>query len=101
MRHEILTSKDVQSLIGKFVVQLDINNPDASIATDFHLEKRIRFISKIDNLGYCFNGFYYSFEPCKEQEFIEKWNNPKGRFWRPLNKKELEWLFNKMISQEI
>jgi len=95
-----ITTGDVATLSGKFIVQINSNTPDATITEGnwgFWQEKRISFIS-----GLVFQGFFYENKKftCLES-FVDYFNNylvsrPKERFHRLLTSKELDFLVQKM-----
>lgn len=98
----IITENDVNSLTGKFVIQLNIEDQDfdlTKITNDrwgFYKEKRISFISGLTWCG--FYSIHIKFDTAAE--FVEYFNNyykgAKTRYHRLLTSKELDFLNEKL-----
>jgi hypothetical protein len=100
MKLILQTEKDVQNLHGKWVVQINTNNPDVEINEQnwsFYSEKRISFIQNLN-----FIGLWYNHGECKTwEEFAFKFNHytegkhKDSRFYRLLNNREIDLLCKK------
>ena len=101
----IITEKDISALLGKFVVELnvedelkDITNITKSPNPFFYIEKRIRWICKTET-GTTLAGPYYSQSFENDQEFIDHWNNfERGRFYRFMSRREIAWYFQHLYD---
>ena len=102
----LLSEMDVKSLNGKYVLQVNTDDPDMTISEDnwgFIKEKRISFI-----VGLQWIGFYYNHgEPKTWEEFAQLFNSytfkDEGlnkhdgtRFHRLLTSKEIDFVAKKM-----
>ncbi|HOD09931.1 MAG TPA: hypothetical protein PKH91_04225 [Flavobacterium sp.] len=123
---QIITEKDIPSLVGRFIVQLNNDDTEADYTEVFRknpffwLEKRISFISYINTFGLSeisgkkerksyivFNGFYYSHGVYKTpEEFVFKFNHyvdgdsKDTRYHRLLTNRELDWLNEELKKQK-
>jgi hypothetical protein len=104
----IHTLKDFEMIQGKFVLQVDLKNPDTTLMDfrwDFAKEKRLYLVSnagfinlyghrrEYENFEYFKNVFnYYHFKNSTSE------NSPK-RFHRLLTTKELQYLFQKIAEE--
>jgi len=99
MKMILLSEKDVRELNGKWIIQVNSEQPDYTITEEnwsFVSEKRLSLVT-----GLRMTGFYYdhgSFETW--EEFAFKFNHYlKGhedtRFHRLLTSKELDFIFKK------
>lgn len=121
---QIITEKDLDNLIGKFVVQLDEYQDEPCMVSKFRsnsgfwLEKRISFLGvihkgdvhikkgelEISESKIILNGFYYCRGVYSKKDFVEYFNNYlKGnegkRYHRLLTHKELDWLNEELKKQ--
>lgn len=110
MRTVIDTEKDLEFLQGKFVLQVDSNQPNNMIwsgSWSFVKEKRLKIV-----VGTCFADLYgYISEKRTFEDFKDIFNNylfpfmkEKGevggkRFHRLLTSKEIEWLCEKLKEE--
>lgn len=96
----IITQKDISSLTGKFIIEINDEEEDTFELNDknwnFYKEKRISFIS---GLQWC--GFYYTHNSYKltAEEFVEDFNPKNGRFRRLLTSKEMDFMFEKLKEE--
>lgn len=112
----VITKKDIPTLQGKFIVQLDITQDEPDYSGEFKrnsgfwLEKRISFVSHISTMDFkkisgekpdksfvSLSGFCYSHGIYTEDDFVEYFNNYLGsskglRYHRLLTARELDWL---------
>lgn len=101
-----ITKKDIPSLSGKFIIQVNSKEPDYTITEQnwmFVKEKRLSFVC-----GLTLNGFYYVHNSFKtEEEFVNFFNDYvftgsssdkyKGeRFHRLLTNQEIDFVCKKM-----
>jgi hypothetical protein len=101
-----ITTKDVNFLTGKFIIQVNSNEPDYTITEknwEFVKEKRLSFVCGLNIMG-----FYYVHQTFKtEEEFVEYFNNyvftgvcadkyNGERFHRLLTSKEIDFVCKKM-----
>ncbi len=110
----IINESDINKLHGCFCVELGLAEEDFDITKsknpEFWLEKRIYFISilpikKDEPSMISLNGIYYTNRPITKERFLERWNTipeetGEKRFLKLLNKKELQWLFDKLIEKQ-
>jgi len=114
----LINENDIKSIVGRFIVQLDSDNPDIDITKsptpEFWLEKRISLVTTIDKFkneyegGICVAGLYYNHAKImKKSEFVEYFNHyydkddaRDKRFHRLLTSKELCWLFEQMKKNQ-
>jgi hypothetical protein len=100
MKYVLLSQKDVQSLNGKWVLQVDTNNPDYKITEsnwNFISEKRLSLV-----VGLRMQGLYYlhgEFETWEEfafkfNHYIEGESKDK-RFYRLLTNEEIDFICEK------
>ena len=112
----VINKNDIKRLIGRWVIQLTNEDEDFTLLESkndgFWLEKRISFVgglSSIDQHSDIFinrehrvimNGIYYCHGIFTEDEFVEHFNDYVNgeRFHRLLTSKELDWLNEKMKS---
>jgi hypothetical protein len=101
MKIILQTEKDVMSLTGKWIIQLNCDNPDETITEGnwgFMKEKRLSFV-----VGLRTQGFYYQHGKDKNtwEDFVEYFNNPSSgdRFHRLLTSKELDFM-NKKLKED-
>ncbi len=92
-----ITANDVKNLTGKFIVQLNSDDPDCDIKKDweFYKEKRISFVSELNMIGFYYN--HGSFDTT--EEFVNYFNTPNGkdeRFHKLLTNKELDFVLSKI-----
>lgn len=113
---------DRDRIVGKWVVQLNEENPEVDFTAQtsndgFWLEKRISYVGQLDLIGnkeflkeehtkeglIVLNGLYYCHGIFTKEQFVayfntcsptydEKREAGKGRFYRLLTSRELDWL---------
>lgn len=103
-----ITKEDVSGLTGKFIIQLDEvteENPTPHITITeenwrFMKEKRISFVCELKLVGY-----YYIHKEFKTvNDFVDYFNNylkncPNERYHRLLTSKEIDFISNKLKSE--
>lgn len=102
----IITEDEVYDLIGKFIIEINNDEPTIDITKSsndgFWIEKRINFVSR-DTNGFGVHSLYGAewrkSKPVKE--FVKWFNNEDNnkRHHRLLTTKELKWLFKIMIKR--
>ncbi len=110
MQMIIHTEHDLKMLQGKFVLQIDIENPNTKLMDlnwGFAKEKRLKVVSGtgfVDLFGYRID--YGDFETFKNifnkylfKHMIENGKIDGGRFHRLLTNDELSFLFDKIKSE--
>lgn len=127
---QVITEKDIDSLVGKFIVQLDANCDEPDYTEKFKsnpyfwLEKRITFIGQLYGCdGYpaitvkektaliINNGFYYTHGIFSKKDFVAYFNHyiteeiggkdrTDARYHRLLTNKELDWLNEELKKQK-
>lgn len=100
MKIILLSKKDVESLNGKWILQVDTNNPDYTITEEnweFVKEKRLSLVT-----GLRMTGLWYDKGDFKTwEEFAFKFNhyaegdNKDKRFHRLLTNKEIDFICKK------
>lgn len=90
-----VTEADARKLSGKFIIQINKDDPDVTLDTtknlDFFLEKRVSFV-----VGRMVTGLYYERRTFDtDEEFVSWFNDNDKRFHRLLTAKELEVLFER------
>jgi hypothetical protein len=100
MKMILLSQKDVQSLNGKWILQVDSSNPDYTINEsnwNFIVEKRLSLVT-----GLRMTGIWYDHGDFKTwEEFTFKFNhylegeNKDKRFHRLLTHKEIDFICEK------
>lgn len=106
----IQSEKDLKFLQGKFVIEINDETPDKNlmeIPWPFAKEKRLKIVSEfgfVDLFGCRTN--YKDFESFKRvfndylfNHMIEKGEKSGGRFHRLLTQDELQYLFEKIKSE--
>ncbi len=97
-----IVKEDLSDLCGKFIMEVndDDHNPFSKQSKGFLMEKRISFITTVnqEQTNYMLSGFNYPHgKPMSAENFIEKINNSRdGRHYRLLTTKELNRLFEFM-----
>lgn len=99
-----ITKEDVNSLTGKFIIQINSDTPNVTLTNEnwqFYKEKRISFVCGLSLIG-----FYYkhiSFDTTDEfvmyfnDNITSKSYSSKGeRFHRLLSSKEIDFLCKKL-----
>jgi len=102
----IVHESEVQNLIGKFIITINNDNPSIDITEDkgdggvHWLQNRIRFISCNSDGKITTNCLTSITETPKSPEEFVRWFNAfdKNRHRRLLTRKELLWLFTKLIE---
>ena len=105
----LITEKDLSKIVGRFVVELEKEKEYSDIRSDFHLEKRIRFVSLFSTYSIVkkskrdpksmilLSGVYGSDYCIKKDRFIKDFNGEgRDRFYRLLTSRELSWLLEEM-----
>ena len=110
MQFIINTEKDLQKIQGKFVLQLDSDEPDKTLM-DFHWgfvkEKRLKFVCGLrftDLCGYVlemetFEEFKNVFNSYLFDYMVKAGKTDGGRFHRLLTSKELDYLLTKIKEE--
>jgi hypothetical protein len=104
MKLVLLSKKHVEALHGKWIVQLNIDEPDKVINEanwDFMAEKRISFVTNLRMVG-----LYYDHGDFKTwEEFAFKFNHyvegdsKDTRFYRLLTDTEIDFLATKFKTK--
>lgn len=110
MRMTIQTEKDLQMLQGKFVLQINTDEPDKTLMDfkwGFAKEKRLKFVCGkgfTDLYGYVDN--YETFEKFQRifnnylfDNMIKEGKTDGGRFHRLLTNKEFDYLLQKLKEE--
>lgn len=112
MKMLIQTEKDLQSLQGKFILQVNSNEPDKQLMDftwSFAVEKRLKLVigtGFVDLTGY--RTTYDSFERFKKvfnsylfKHHEEEGKTDGGRFCRLLTSKEIDYLCKKLKEENL
>lgn len=110
MKFIIQTEKDLKSLQGKFVLMVDSDEPDKTLMDfdwGFVKEKRLYLVVEttlVNLYGYqtaskTFEQFKNYFNNYLFDHMIKEGKTDGGRFHRLLTSKELEYLFEKIKSE--
>jgi len=110
MKFLIQTEKDLQQLQGKFVIEINSNEPDKTLMQfdwGFVKEKRLNLIA-----GYKFISLYGDIRDSKDFEhfkmrfnsylfdhMVDKGETDGGRFYRLLTSKEIDYLCTKLKEE--
>lgn len=103
MKILLLSQKDVDSLNGKWILQVDAHRPDYEITAEnwgFVSEKRLSFVSR-----YRMTGLWYDHGDFKTwEEFAFKFNHymeshKDERFHRLLTNKEIDFICEKFKTK--
>lgn len=110
MKMTILTEEDVRKLQGKFVLQVNSNEPNQTLTKerwDFVKEKRLKLVCGfgfVDLYGNkedreTFENFQNIFNSYLYKHMIEKGETDGGRFHRLLTSKELDFVCERMKEE--
>lgn len=100
---QIITEEDVKNLFGKFILQVNVKEPDVVVQEanwNFLKEKRISFVC-----GLTWAGFYYVHQVFQDHAaFVEYWNHYSpndrdARFHRLLTNKEIDFVCKKLKEE--
>ena len=100
MKMIIQSPADIVSLQGKFILQIDNDQPDTTLDSmrwEFAKEKRLYLVAGI-KLVDLYGQIYDKKDEAGFTNFFNNYND-KGRFHRLLTNKELQYLFTKLQSE--
>lgn len=127
---QLITEKDLNNLVGRFVVRVSEEDPDIDLSqvkdnrAGFWLEKRISFVGTLDLLARKYlderfqrkgddakerimvlNGIYYCHGIFTSSEFIDYfhrgYDNKGETFMRLLTVREMDWLNDQMKKRSL
>lgn len=104
---QTITEKDIERLVGKFIIEIDSDNPirlnQKGVDLGFYFEKRIKFVA-FSKDGVMLSSLYGNTIEHTTERFVSYFNDylgePKGRrFHRLLFHDELAILFKFLLER--